>query len=238
MNKISFEALLELASNALFPCFSLYHCQRIGLYISLVHLLSRSDAPKCFHVPKTFSVSWSIPVLGWGESVHARYAVSAIPPIFKVIISIPGSWVLFLCVKGMSGTAPVCEENHTPECFKCGQGGILSCCGYCHIAYHPSCLCENNQFDGAEVWICPLCAKIVFAFNVETSTDQNVLLGKSWSMPIILDLANSKQDCPEDTSSCCTLNPSWRTVPTLYFARKSSQKKAHAKQMSSSYRGV
>lgn len=238
MTKAGFEELLELTANAYSLPFSLYHRHCIELCISLMYLLFRSELPKCFHVQKTFSVSWSIPALGWSDPVYARYAVSAIPPIFKVIRSNPGSWVLFLCGKGMSDIVSVCEENHTPECFKCGQGGILSCCEYCHTAYHPSCLCENDQFDGAEVWICPLCAKIVFAFNVETSADQNAFLGKSWSMAIIIDLANSRRDCPEDSSTCCTLNPSWRTVPTLYFARKSSQKKAHAKRTSSAYRGV
>ncbi|CAM9959489.1 unnamed protein product, partial [Ectocarpus fasciculatus] len=35
---------------------------------------------------------------------------------------------------------PRWKQRHDVDCRRCGEGGIVLCCDFCHLVYHPRCL--------------------------------------------------------------------------------------------------
>lgn len=47
--------------------------------------------------------------------------------------------------------------KHKPMCAICSQKGLLLCCDYCSLAYHPECLSPPLKSQPQDFWACPRC---------------------------------------------------------------------------------
>ena len=47
--------------------------------------------------------------------------------------------------------------KHKPMCAICSQKGLLLCCDYCPLAYHPECLSPPLKCQPPDFWACPRC---------------------------------------------------------------------------------
>ncbi|KAM7459004.1 hypothetical protein BLSTO_00223 [Blastocystis sp. subtype 1] len=54
---------------------------------------------------------------------------------------------------------PKYHGNHNTLCKGCSGKGLLLCCDYCPLAYHPACLTPPLKEQPSDYWMCPQCAQ-------------------------------------------------------------------------------
>ena len=60
--------------------------------------------------------------------------------------------------------------KHKPACAICCQKGMLLCCDYCPLAYHPECLSPPLKCQPSGYWACPQCQYHLNTLETQTKT--------------------------------------------------------------------
>ena len=54
---------------------------------------------------------------------------------------------------------PLYKGDHQERCNVCFERGLLLCCDYCPLSYHPQCVLPVIESQPEDYWICPQCGK-------------------------------------------------------------------------------
>lgn len=52
---------------------------------------------------------------------------------------------------------PLFKGEHKEVCSECFGKGVLLCCDYCSLSYHPHCANPPVYSQPEEYWMCPQC---------------------------------------------------------------------------------
>ena len=66
---------------------------------------------------------------------------------------------LFATLQCQTMDLPKYHGNHNTLCKGCSGKGLLLCCDYCPLAYHPACLTPPLKEQPSDYWMCPQCAQ-------------------------------------------------------------------------------
>ncbi len=66
-----------------------------------------------------------------------------------------------------AGNVPFFEGNHRVVCHACNKTGMLLCCDYCPLSFHPSCLQPPITERPDDLWMCPVCCDNCREWNTE-----------------------------------------------------------------------
>ena len=61
---------------------------------------------------------------------------------------------------------PIFQGSHKSVCNTCNKTGMLLCCDYCSLSFHPSCLQPPITERPIDFWMCPICCADYHTGNV------------------------------------------------------------------------